>query len=226
MRRILALAAALTLLVGAAPAFSASTSDAVKRNNFGADLIKQGRLDEAAAEFERALQADPRYGAAQLNLAYTYDRLGRVEAAIAAYRRSIELDPRSAYAYNNLGVLYDKGGEYDLAVEMYEQALRIEPNNPGTQKNLENARQNKRTVQEREAQTAAGLKQVEARPKDPKAAYEMARIYAVQGRASQAIEWLTKALELGFDDLEFMKADPALVGLRGDPRFGRLTQKP
>jgi tetratricopeptide (TPR) repeat protein len=225
MRSLFALAAVLTLLVGAAPAFSAS-NDAIRRNNLGAGFIAQGRMEEAAGEFRRALELDPQYTAAQLNLAYTYDRLGRVEVAIAAYKRSLELDPRSAYAYNNLGVLYDKGGEYDQAIEAYEQALRIEPNNPATQKNLENARQNKRTIQEREAQTAAGMKQVEARPKDPKAAYEMARIYAVQGRASQAIEWLTKALELGFDDLEFMKADPALVGLRGDPRFGRLTQKP
>jgi tetratricopeptide (TPR) repeat protein len=225
MHRMHLLAAALTLLVGAAPAFSAS-NDAIRRNNLGADFVAQGRMTEAAGEFRRALELDPQYAAAQLNLAFAYDRLGRVEEAIAAYRRGLELDPNSAYAHNNLGVLYDKQGQYDLAIEMFEKALRIEPTNPAAQKNLANARQNRGVIQEREAQTAAGLKQIEARPKDPKAAYEMARIYAVQGRASQAIEWLTKALDLGFDDLEFMKADPALVGLRGDPRFGRLTQKP
>ena len=39
-----------------------------------------------------------------------------------------------------------------------------------------------------------------------------------------ALEWLGKALQLGFDDLRFAREDPAMAGLRTDPRFIRLLE--
>jgi hypothetical protein len=40
----------------------------------------------------------------------------------------------------------------------------------------------------------------------------------------QALEWLSKALGLGFDDIGFLRDDPALAGLKNDPRLGRLLE--
>ncbi|HSC70285.1 MAG TPA: tetratricopeptide repeat protein, partial [Candidatus Methylomirabilis sp.] len=88
------------LLLGAAVAQAAS-NEAIKRNNFGAELSKQGRLEEAIVELRSAIQADPGYAAAHLNLAYVYDRLGRADEAIAAYQKAIALDPKNAAAFNN-----------------------------------------------------------------------------------------------------------------------------
>jgi tetratricopeptide (TPR) repeat protein len=64
--------------LGASPA-PAKSEEAVKRNNFGAELLKQGRLEEAIREFQRAVEVDPTYAAAAFNLAYAYDRGGRIE---------------------------------------------------------------------------------------------------------------------------------------------------
>ena len=129
----------------------AASSDAIRRNNFGADLLKQGRLDEAAKEFQLAVQADPRYATAHLNLAFTYDRLGRADEAIAAYKKAAELDPSNGTARNNLGVLYMKKEMYDEAIATLEQGLKIDPANATFQNNLESAKKVRDNGREREA---------------------------------------------------------------------------
>lgn len=223
VRRLLAVLGLLVVLLGAGDV-QARPEEAVKRNNFGADLLKQGRLDEAIAEFQRAVEIDPTYAAAHFNLAYAFERRERFDEAIGQYRKALELEPGNLLGHNNLGVLYDKQGKYDEAVAAFEQALRVDPANATVQKNLENARKNKAIVQEREAKIAEARKQVEARPKDPLAAHNLARVYASLDMKEEALEWLAKALQLGFSDIGFLRADPALAGLKNDPRFTKLLE--
>jgi len=222
-KRALAVLALLVVVLAVGHAHARS-EEAIKRNNFGADLLKQDRLDEAIAEFQRAVEADPGYAAAQFNLGYAYERRDRIDDAIAQYKKAIQLEPGNVLGLNNLGVLYDKKGLYDEAVATFEQALRIDPANATVQGNLANARKNKATIQEREARIADARKEADARPKDPRAAYNLARVYAALDMKEQALEWLSKALELGFDDIGFLRDDPALAGLKNDPRLGRLLE--
>jgi len=225
-RRFLALVAILgsSFILGTADV-QAKSDEAIRRNNYGAELLKQGKLVEAITEFQRAVELDPSYVAAQRNLGYAYDRQGKVEEAVAAYRKAIELEPGDAVTRNNLGVLYDKKGMYGEAVGEFEKALQIDPANSTILKNLENARNSKTVVQERSERIAKANREVEARPKDPQAAYNLARVYASFDERDQAFEWLAKALALGFDDLGFVNADPVLAGLKKDPRFTKLLEK-
>ena len=217
-----AVAILATLLVAAE--VQPRSNEAIKRNNFGAELLKQERLEEAAAEFQRAVEADPDYGAARLNLGDAYERLGRAEEAMAEYRKVIELDPGNLFAHNNLGVLYDKKGLYDDAIAEFEEALRINPSDATARKNLETAKRNRGIIREREERLAQARKEVEAHPTSPRASYNLARIYASFDEKEKAFEWIARALELGFDDFALMKNDPALAALSGDPRFTGLLQ--
>jgi len=226
MRRFLAILAVLGSCIILGPAdVQAKSDEAIRRNNYGAELVKQGRLPEAIAEFQRAVELDPNYVAAQRNLGYAYDRQGKVEEAVTAYRKAIELEPGDAVTRNNLGVLYDKKGMYTEAVGEFEKALQIDPANSTVKKNLENARNNMAIIQERVERIAQARKDVDARPNDPRAAYNLARVYASFDDRDRAFEWLAKALALGFDDLGFVKTDPVLAGLRGDPRFAKLMER-
>jgi tetratricopeptide (TPR) repeat protein len=222
-RKALTILAMLVVLLGAGDV-QARSEEAIKRNNFGADFLKQGRLDEAIAEFQRSVEVDPDYAAAHFNLAYAYDQRQRFDEAIAQYKKALQLEPNNLFGLNNLGVLYDKKGLYDEAIGVLEQALKIDPSNATVQKNLENARRNKEIVREREARIADARKQVEAQPKDPRAAYNLARVYAALDMKDQAFEWLGKALQLGFDDIRFVREDPALAGIKNDPRFAKLLE--
>ena len=223
MRYVRILSAIIPVLLAAAMA-QAVSNEAVKRNNFGAELVKQGRLDEAVSEFQLAVQADPRYAAAQLNLAYTYERLGRDDEAIAAYKSASALDPKSATALNNLGVLYLKRELHDEAIQSFERGLAIDPNDATLKKNLATAKKNRDGLKERENRIADARKKADVAPKDPRAAYDVARVYASFDMQDQAFEWLEKSLQLGLDDTKFVREDPVLLGLRRDPRFARLME--
>lgn len=223
LRRSLAVLATLLVLLGAGHAL-ARLDEAIKRNNFGAELLKQGRLEEAIAEFQRAVEVDPNYAAAHFSLAYAYERGERIDEAIAQYQKALELEPGNLLGHNNLGVLYDKKGLYDEAIDAFEQALQIDPSNATVLANLESARKNKATIQEREARIADARKQVEAQPNNPQVTYNLARVYAALDMKEQAFEWLEKALRLGFDDTRFVREDPAMAVLQNDPRLGRLLE--
>jgi len=222
-RKTLAVLAVFVALL-AADRVHAKSDEAIKQNNFGADLLKQGRLDEAIAEFQRALELDPSYAPASFNLAYAYERRDRIDDAIAQYKKAIQLEPANVMGLNNLGVLYDKKGLYDEAIAAFEQALKADPSNGTVQKNLANSKKNKDIVKEREARIADARKQAEAQPKDPYAAYNVCRVYAALDMKEQAFEWLGKAMQLGFDDIRFLREDPALAAIKDDPRFKRLTE--
>jgi Flp pilus assembly protein TadD len=204
---------------------SAASQEVAERIEAGRQLLNQGKLEAAIGEFQKAAAMDPKHGAAFLNLGQAYERANRSDEAINAYRKSIELEPRNFYARNNLGVLYDNQGKYDDAIAEFQIALNNEPNNAMALKNLETAKKNKAVIQERNAQIGRAQKEAEAKPQDPEPAYQLARLYALYGRKETAIEWLGKAIQLGYKDIVYVKADPAFVGLRKEREFELLLLK-
>ena len=203
----------------------AASEEAVERNDVGARLLEQGKTDAAIADFQRALSLDPKFFPARLNLAYAYERADRIEDAMESYREAINLRPRSFFAHNNLGVLYDKKGLSDAAIHEFETALAIEPGNAMALKNLEIAQKNQTVVKARETQILQAERTVQAKPNDPQASYNLARIYAFYGKKELAYEWLTKALKQGYKDIGYLGSDPALNSIR-DERDFQLLLKP
>ena len=223
MKRLIPLAAIL-LVLAASVIVQAKSEEAVRINNIGAELLRQGKLTEAITQFRYAVTLEPWYAPAWRNLGYALDKQGQLDEAVAAYQKALELEPE-LNTYNNLGVLYDKQGRYDQAIQEYQKALKLDPANATVLKNLENARQNQGIMQDRQIRIAQAQKEVEARPIDPRAAYNLARVYASFDEKDDAFTWLAKALQLGFDDLEFVKTDPVLAGLRTDPRFEQVLER-
>jgi tetratricopeptide (TPR) repeat protein len=226
MRRTLAGLAICGFLVGLAQAQGRPPEEAVRRNQRGVVYQNQGKLEEAVAEFRQAVQTDPGYVVALMNLAHVYSLQGRSDEAIAEYRKVLERQPENALARNNLGVLYDGQGLYDEAIREFEQVLERDPNNATAVKNIEVAKQNRANVQARDQEIDRAVKAFEARPRDPRAAYAVARLHAVHSQPEQALLWLTKAMELGLDNVEYLTVDPALARLRNDPRFPKIERRP
>jgi len=222
-RRTLLLAV-IHLALAASPAAWARSDHAIRRNNFGAELLRQGKLREAIAEFRQAVTADPGYAAAWRNLGFALDKQGQVDDAVAAYQKALQLEPEPK-THNNLGVLYDKQGRSAEAIQEFEKALKLDPANASVRKNLETARQNQGIMRERNDRIAQAQKEFEARSRDPRAAYNLARVYASFDEKDHALTWLKKALDLGFDDPAFVRSDPVMAGLRNDPRFTQILER-
>ena len=111
----------------------------------------QGRLDEAAEAYRRAIEIDaglnvaqsgefrPTLAEAYLNLGATLAELGQLDAAIDACRRATELRPDLAEAHLNLGAALAERNEPDAALAAYHRALELNPDDAQVHINIGNA---------------------------------------------------------------------------------------
>ena len=226
MKKVALIALTLcALLPGAARGQNKAADAAAQQNARGAALLKDGKFEEAVAELQKAADAAPTSAVIQSNLAYAYDRQGRTEEAVAAYRKALELDPKNTIVRNNLANLYSKQGLYEDAAREYEDLVQRDPDNTTAKANLDAMVKNKTVLQERKEQVSSALQGADSKPKDPQAAYNAARVYARLGDADQALTWLNKALDLGYDQFDYLSLDPSLVNLKKDPRFLKLLEE-
>jgi len=74
------------------------------------DLVAEGHHEMAVAEYQKSLEADPRFTEAMHGLARALQDLNRLDDAIAVAKRISEIDPDDVLAHTSLSVLYQKKG--------------------------------------------------------------------------------------------------------------------
>ena len=98
----------------------------------------RGDYDEAARQYQRALDIDERLGD-QAGMATSYHQLGMLaqdrgdyDEAARQYQRALDIDERlgdqagMATSYHQLGILAQDRGDYDEAARQYQRSLDIE----------------------------------------------------------------------------------------------------
>jgi len=106
------------------------------RYSYGAFLEKHEKLDDAIAQYRQALQIDPRFIDAQIDLASALFAKGELEEAKAHYLEATRLDPKLAQPHNYLGRIFMREGNAPEAIAQVEQALRLHPDFPEAEENL------------------------------------------------------------------------------------------
>jgi serine/threonine-protein kinase len=86
-----------------------------------------GNYEQAASEFQMALDSDPTYDAAYRGLASSYEHLGRMELAEQTNKKAIQAHPEIPSNYARLGSLYAQEARYGQAAEQYKKAVAIAP---------------------------------------------------------------------------------------------------
>jgi tetratricopeptide (TPR) repeat protein len=104
--------------------------DADLLTSLAAVLMRQGKLDEAAALLHHALEINPSCAKAEDNLGSVLEQQGDREKAAEEYRRAIELDPFFAPSRLKLADLLLNDGEFDQAIVHFERAIALEPTDP------------------------------------------------------------------------------------------------
>ena len=109
-------------------------------NKLGFICQWRGEFQKAAEFFEKALELNPSYTEAALNLAVTYNEMGMYEKAMETFSRAANvvkthpksLDPyvrgRLANEHARLGDIYYAICLYDEALDEYRKALTLRPN--------------------------------------------------------------------------------------------------
>jgi tetratricopeptide (TPR) repeat protein/2-polyprenyl-3-methyl-5-hydroxy-6-metoxy-1,4-benzoquinol methylase len=93
----------------------------------GNALEEQGRITEAMARYEAAIQMDPRCARAHLNRGNILLADAKLDEARSAYQLAIACEPNYAAAHFNLGNLNARAGEFELALRNYQEAIGIKP---------------------------------------------------------------------------------------------------
>jgi tetratricopeptide (TPR) repeat protein len=97
------------------------------RYKLGQALTAAGRHDDAAQQYQRAIELQARPTGALGNLGNYFYRRGDLERAAALYQRSIDLEPRQASAYARLAAVRTGQQRLDEAAALCEAALSHDP---------------------------------------------------------------------------------------------------
>jgi tetratricopeptide (TPR) repeat protein len=154
----------------------------------GLAYLEQDQLDEAAAEFQKAIELDPENAVAHRNLGTAYGEQGEYEEAVAAYEKAIEIDPDYGEAYGDMAGILIFLDRISEAAAAGETAIGLAPDYANAHYNLGIAyhRQGELEKAVAEFEEAIGLA-----PDDPKIYNNLGATYYVQGRVDDAIDaWL------------------------------------
>jgi tetratricopeptide (TPR) repeat protein len=86
-----------------------------------------GKLEDAKASFERAIELDPDFYKAMVNLALVLEDKGDYQQAEKTYLDAIEVNPGDALAMSHLGSLHYAQGDFERAIDLYRKALEVDP---------------------------------------------------------------------------------------------------
>lgn len=178
------------------PTPTPSASDHV---NQGMILIEEGKLDAAAAEFQKAIELDPEYADAHRNMGYVYWEQGKFEEAITAYEKAIEVAPDFGEAYGDMAgalVYLDRIPE---AVAAGEKAIELAPDYANAHNNLGLAYSRQGELEKAIAEYKEAIR---LDPDDPQPHTNLGLIYRKQDRLDDAIAEFQEAIRLDPDDPE------------------------
>jgi len=86
-----------------------------------------GRYVEAAEEFQKAVEVDPKKPAARINLGTTLVKFRKYRQAISQFMAALQLAPDNLTAHFNLGKLYGFLGDHGKAVQHLEVVVNKDP---------------------------------------------------------------------------------------------------
>jgi len=198
-------------------------NDATAHHWLGNDALSAlGRFEEAIAQGKRAVELDPLSPVINTDLGTTFYYAHRYEESAKQLRKTLEIDPTFFYAHFNLGIALQAAGDLSGAITEYEKAKQL---GDDTYVPMLCA----------QAKAYAGDKDAALRMLNDLdkisqhrevVGYCRALLYLSLNNKDEALRWLEQGLkERDGSNISWIKVDPLLDPLHGDPRFEALVQK-
>src|SRR5437660_8861912 len=185
-------------------------------------LSALGRFDDAIAEGKRAVELDPLSLVINTDLGSNYCYARRYDEAIAQLRKTLEMDPGFYIAHVVLAQALDAKGSRDAAIVEWQKARALNDDPAvlgllgrayGLSGNKVEAEKNLDQLKELSRQRYV-------------AAYSFALVYLGLGEKEEALRWLEQSYQdRAGSDIGYIRVDPLLDPLRGEPRFEALAEK-
>ncbi len=210
---------------------------ATSYGNLASIYYRLNDLDSAIISMQRALSIrkenlasdHPNLKKVESNMAFMLEKRGQqlqsarqFQAAIQSFQKALEFKPDNATLYIRIGLCHYFGKNYPEAIENYEKSHQLNSENKFLYFNntgLAYAKWGKL------AEAKARLEQLQQLvPDDPVVYRNWAVYYALDGKMEEALSNLEKALELGYENVEWLQSEESLDGIRETERFRALLE--
>ena len=186
------------------------------------NLIAMGRMDEARAAMQRALELDPLLLVSNVNLGRIDYYEGRYDQAIKQYQRALDLDKDFMRTHLRMGLAYVQQGRYHEALTEYNKALEIAGDTPQIRAHIAHVL----AISGKRSEALIELAKLQERAKRQYVPpYDIALIYVGLGENDKAFAWLEKAYDDHSTEMIYFKVDPLLAPLHSDPRYQNLLRR-
>ena len=198
-------------------------NDATAHHWLGNDtLAALGRFEEAIAQGKRAVELDPLSPVINTDFGTIFYYAHRYEESARQLRKTLEIDPTFFYAHFNLGIALQAAGDLSGAIAEYEKAKRLGDN---IYVSILCAQ-----AKARAGDKDAALRMLSELDKISQqrevVGYVRALLYLSLNNKDEALRWLEQGFkERDGSNISWIKVDPLLDSLHGDPRFEALVQK-
>jgi eukaryotic-like serine/threonine-protein kinase len=181
-----------------------------------------GRLDEALVEAHTALELDPASVSIRRTVGWVYYYARRYDQARYHLARAIAMNPTAVETYRLFGLVFAHQGHWAEAERVLREGTTLPAAATYTTAALGYvlARTGKR------AEAEALLAELEAqRRADYVSPVAFATLYLGLDDHQRTLDWMERALEERRGWLAYLRVNPLLDPLRGEPRFQALIEK-
>jgi protein O-mannosyl-transferase len=176
-----------------------TTDNYVAHYNLGLALDHKGRVDEAIAQYQKALEINADNAEVHNNLGMDLMEKGKADEAIAHFQEALQIKPDFAEAHFNLGNTLREKGRMDEAITHYQKALQINPDYLAAHNNLGNLLRQTGRMDEAITHFQRALA---INPGDAPAHYNLGTALQQEGRVDEAITQYQNALQIDPDDVD------------------------
>jgi tetratricopeptide (TPR) repeat protein len=151
-------------------------------NNIGVAFMEQFKHEDAVKQFKQALEGDPNFAVARINLALAYFYLNDSRAAVEEARAGVKLAPDNPYAHYALAAALRNEKLYDESLAEFNKVLSIDPRDSAT--NIQIGQLHAQKQQYPQA-IAAFQRAIESEPYNATAVYSLAQALNRSGQRAE-----------------------------------------
>src|SRR6266404_383910 len=186
------------------------------------NLMAMGRLEEARAAMQRALELDPMLLTPNVNLGRIDYYEGRYDKAVEQYKRAGELDDNFSRTHLRLGMAYAQQRRYQEALAEYHKTREISGETPQVEAQIARVL----ALSGKQSEARAALAELEKHSTGQYVPpYDIALVYCGLNETDEAFKWLEKAYADHSTEMIYFKVDPMLEPLRSDPRYQVILRR-
>jgi DNA-binding winged helix-turn-helix (wHTH) protein/tetratricopeptide (TPR) repeat protein len=186
-------------------------------------LLGKGEWAQAEAAFERAVMFNPQSTLSRYRLSHARRLQGHYQEALQALEPILKIDPSDASPWYDMGVIYEAMGDQEKARENFERYRReMETRwkkNPKDADTAFSLADSLSRLGQAESAMSWGRKGMAL---DPSKHDQYADVLSMNHRKHEAIEQLQIAIQNGYRWYIFIKINPDLQSLHGEPEFEKL----